>query len=89
MVSFGPASSASERCGFWLNSPTPGHVQIACYTALNPIPVHNAIETISLIGTQGNWTFPDGAITWLIKPGAFELVGAASDQIEVKLVGIF
>jgi hypothetical protein len=88
-ISFGPASSGSERCFFWLNSPSAQQVQIACYAPNDPIPIHNEINRISPNGVEGTWVFPDGAVSWLIKPNEFHFVGAGSDHIEILKDGTF
>lgn len=88
-ISFGTYSLATEHCNIFLNSPSAGEVQIACYLPNNPTPVKNEIDIPANPGFNGGWSFPDGSMSWILSPGAFHLVGAGSDGVEVHLDGTF
>lgn len=89
-ISFGPPNSTSKHCYFWLNSPIPGQIQIACYSANSPIPdIKNEIHTVPQIGFQGFEEFPDGTMTWLIQPNSFHLAGVSTDGMEVHKDGTY
>jgi hypothetical protein len=82
MISFGPALPTSERCGFWINSPTPGQIQIACYA--NSQVVKNEVAQILPKGINGGYTFPDGVMQWIIEPGKIHMSGAGSDGAAIE-----
>lgn len=88
-ISFGKYGAGVERCVFWLNSPTIGQVQVACYLPNNPTPPYNSIQRPAE-GVQGYFRSPSGVVTWILRAKEFHLAAMGfGTAAEIKLDGTF